>query len=375
MAEEQKFTIGGFTFENFYEYRNAQEDVRKIECINNELDVQDPEVAIRLYNDIRSGKIRFYSPIGRQFADHIGDIVANTSVDLLDDREVIEEANAQVKNQRILGLCLIAAAFVVFGYFGYTQIAEIRNTRQLAQMQSSVAQSVQPGTVEMNPNVYDTTVTVTVDDSSSIDPFHTEYIDPATLTILPQYEQLYNQNNDFIGWINIVDTDINYPVMQRKENDNFYLDHNFNGKSDSNGTLFADYRADLVNETVNTIIYGHNMKSGHMFGSLKNFLDKEYFESHRIIQFNTLYEERTYEIIAVGLSQVGTADDGEYKYYNFIDTSNIEDFNAFITNIHSMSVHEYDFNVSNTDKLLTLSTCNSYTDDGRLFIVAKKVNY
>ena len=74
MQERGKYKIGEYTFQTFHEYRDGQEDVRKIECINKELNIQDPEVAVRLYNDIRSGKIVFKSPIGDQFFAHLADI-------------------------------------------------------------------------------------------------------------------------------------------------------------------------------------------------------------------------------------------------------------------------------------------------------------
>ena len=97
MQEQGKYKIGEYTFQTFHEYRDGQEDVRKIECINKELNIQDPEVAVRLYNDIRSGKIVFKSPIGDQFFAHLADIVADKSVDLLEDKAVVEEAEGKVK--------------------------------------------------------------------------------------------------------------------------------------------------------------------------------------------------------------------------------------------------------------------------------------
>ena len=109
MQEQGKYKIGEYTFQTFHEYRDGQEDVRKIECINKELNIQDPEVAVRLYNDIRSGKIVFKSPIGDQFFAHLADIVADKSVDLLEDKAVVEEAEGKVKYQKILGV-----AFIIF---------------------------------------------------------------------------------------------------------------------------------------------------------------------------------------------------------------------------------------------------------------------
>ena len=105
--EQGKYTIGGYTFRTFHEYRDGQEDVRKIECINKELNIQDPEVAVRLYNDIRSGRIVFKTPIGDEFFAHLADIVADKSVGLLEDKAVVEEAEGKVKYQKVLETILI----------------------------------------------------------------------------------------------------------------------------------------------------------------------------------------------------------------------------------------------------------------------------
>ena len=87
---KEKFKIGEYSFDTFHEYRDAQEDVKKIEVINEELDIHDPEVAVRLYNSIRDGEIIFKSQIGEKFFDHVADIVADKSVGLLEDKAVVD---------------------------------------------------------------------------------------------------------------------------------------------------------------------------------------------------------------------------------------------------------------------------------------------
>lgn len=134
MQEQGKYKIGEYTFQTFHEYRDGQEDVRKIECINKELNIQDPEVAVRLYNDIRSGKIVFKSPIGDQFFAHLADIVADKSVDLLEDKAVVEEAEGKVKYQKILGVAFIILALVSFAVFGIAEIRDIVTTRQMQKL-------------------------------------------------------------------------------------------------------------------------------------------------------------------------------------------------------------------------------------------------
>lgn len=359
--KKEKYTIGEFSFETFHEYRDGQEDVRKIECINKELNIQDPEVAVRLYNDIRSGKITFKTPIGDQFFTHLADVVADKSVGLLEDKAVVEEAEGKVKYQKVLGLLFIALAVVSFAVFGIAEVRDIITTRKMQQMASQVQKNEQP---QENGNA-------SQKENTDQQPQEETKIDPSTLTVLPDYESLLQQNADMVGWITIDDTSINYPVVQK--DNTYYLDHSFEGKTNSNGSIFVDDRCDLVNPTTNTIVYGHNMKSGMMFGSLKNFLQADYVESHKTIHFNSLYEYHDYQIVAVCLSEVQYQDESDYRYYDFISAKSEDDLQQFIQNVNELAVYGDGNSLTMNDKILTLSTCNSYTEDGRLFLVAKRI--
>ena len=158
--------------------------------------------------------------------------------------------------------------------------------------------------------------------------------------------------------------------MQTTDNA-YYLDKNIDGAEDVNGTLFMDCRNDFTKPGTNLIIYGHNMKSGAMFGGLKQYLDEDYLSAHDRIQFDTIYEKQNYRIVAVCLSDVGS--EGAYRYYNYIEAQSDEDFAAFLENVRNCAVYDRTQDVMRSDSLLTLSTCNNYVEDGRLFIVAKKI--
>mgnify|MGYP002624658457 CR=1 FL=1 len=391
MADEKKFCIGGFEFDTFYEYRAAQEDVRKIECINEELDIQDPEVALRLYNDIRDGIITFNSPIGKQYTDHVADIVAHKSAGLLDDREIIEEAAGKAKGQRYLGLVLVCAAVILVGIFAVVEIKDIRQARKMAKLQESILAAADTNNSPKLANIEEENDDISsVEDSNGGEssestssaneitedliesPWDTNYA-ASDREILPELVDLYSQNSDFVGILEVVDTDINYPVMQTPTDPEYYLRRDFFGESSTAGTLFVDYRCDIVNPTTNTIIYGHNMRSGTMFGGLKRYLDYDYYQSHKTIIFKTLYEEQEYEVVGVGLSEVGYSDDDTYKYYDFIDAVTGSELQDFLDNIQSLSVYDETIDITSTDKILTLSTCNTYKENGRMFVVAKRV--
>lgn len=373
MSEVKKFTIGEFTFDTFHEYRDAQEDLKKIECINKELDIHDPEVAVRLYNLLREGKISFRSPIGEQFSEHITDIVAEHNVGLLEDKAVIDEAEGKVKYQKYIGMAAIALAVVFFGYFSINELEDYLTTRKMSQLAESTHTSGTANESDANGtlnNGEDANYSITTGN-----PFAwSENIKRDSLSVLGEYSQLVEQNKDTVGWLSISDTSINYPVVQKPEDNEYYLNHSFYGDEDSNGTLFVDYRSDIVNQNTNTIIYGHNMKSDLMFGTLDNYLDEGFYTAHKTITFNTIYEYRTYEIFAVCLAKVEYQDENAYRYYNFIQASNQAEWQAFLDNVKSLSVYPIDLSeIKETDKFLTLSTCNAYTEDGRLFVVAKRI--
>ena len=389
------FTIGAYTFDTFHEFRDAQEDLRKIECINGELDIHDPAIALRLYENIREGKISFKSPIGEQFSSHIADIVADRSFDLLEDKAVAEEAENRFKYQRAIGAAAIGIAIVLGAYFGLHELSENIRTRRLealaaqARADAVVAEQreeeLKAAQQEFAAVIGDGAYTAALasaesealaaqaaDISTEEEPFLVADVAPEMLSVLPEYESLIEENPEFVGWISIPDTNIDYPVVQTGDNDK-YLDVNFDGAKDSNGSLFVDYRSDILNSTTNTIIYGHNMRSGAMFGGLKYFLDEGYFNEHRILTFNTKYQHRQYEIMAVGLSEVSYQDETDYRYYDFIHAGNEQEWMDFVENVSAMTVYGSLDSLEMTDKILTLSTCNVYTEDGRLFVIARLI--
>lgn len=188
--------------------------------------------------------------------------------------------------------------------------------------------------------------------------------------MLERYAKLYEKNQDLAGWLSIEGMKIDYPVMQG-EDDTYYLHHDFYGQDSKYGCLYVKEQADLDAGT-NFIIYGHNMKDGSMFGDLDLYLKESFFKEHPVISFDTLYEERTYDIIAVFRSQVYDADDDVFKYYQFYEADTQEEFEDFYDNIREMSLYDTGVEAKFGDSFLTLSTCAYHVQDGRLVVVAKR---
>lgn len=198
--------------------------------------------------------------------------------------------------------------------------------------------------------------------------------EPQEPVILSKFTALHEENNDFSGWLTIEGTKINYPVMSREGDNDYYLDKNFNGQEDKNGLLILDYRSNVLESGQNIIIYGHNMRTGVMFGTLKNYKDKDFGIEHQTIKFDSLYEEGTYRVVAAMLSEVAYEDEDVFRYYDAIDISTKERFDEFQQNIEQNALYTTKERLEYGDSCLILSTCDYYTQDGRFVVIAKKMD-
>lgn len=182
-------------------------------------------------------------------------------------------------------------------------------------------------------------------------------------------KELYELNNDFIGWLKINDTNISYPVMQTDNNrKDYYLRKNFYKEYSQLGTPYiAEYCN--VQTSDNVIIYGHHITNYQMFGELEKYKNKEFYDNHKMINFNTIYRNADYEIIAVFKTVAHTG----FKYYEFINSNSQNEFDTFIKRCKELSLYETGKTAKYGDKLLTLSTCEYSAKNGRLVVVAKKI--
>lgn len=188
--------------------------------------------------------------------------------------------------------------------------------------------------------------------------------------VLAKYQELYLQNEDMVGWISIAGTTINYPVMQSRNNPNFYLKHNFEKEYSDLGTPYVQENCDIA-ESDNLVIYGHHIKGGKMFGALEDYKSKSFYEEHKNIQFDTLTEQAEYEIVAV-FKTVAYSSEG-FRYYDFVDAENEEDFNSYVGKCKELALYDTGVTAEYGDRLITLSTCEYSAQNGRLVVVAKKV--
>lgn len=187
---------------------------------------------------------------------------------------------------------------------------------------------------------------------------------------LDRYQELFYQNPDMAGWISIEGTGINYPVMYTPDKPDFYLKHSFEKEYSDYGVPYIAEHCDPV-ESDNLTIYGHHIKGGKMFGALMGYKEKDFYEEHKVIRFDTLTEIAEYEVVAVFKTTV--YDDTGFPYYLFAKAEKEGDFNSYIKACKELTLYDTGVSAEYGDKLITLSTCEYSAENGRLVVVAKKI--
>lgn len=183
---------------------------------------------------------------------------------------------------------------------------------------------------------------------------------------ISKIKQLALAYPDFIGWFYIEGTSISYPAVQAADNDK-YLRRNMDLEDNLAGTLFFDYRNDLTTFRGNNIIYGHAMQNGTMFGKLRNFAKKDYYNQHKRIYFYTENEVTVWQIFSA-------YDTTTANYYIQTEFPDDDEYLKFLNRCKSDSNYETGVKLTAESDILTLSTCYLYeTKDGRFVVHAVKV--
>lgn len=180
-------------------------------------------------------------------------------------------------------------------------------------------------------------------------------------------KNLKDMNSDYKFWIKVDGTNIDFPVVQGKDND-FYLHHNFNKEKSFSGSIFVDSSNDLNNDS-NIVIYGHNMRNDTMFAQMKHFKNENFFDENKYI---TLYKDGkklNFEIFSVYLSNAKDLD-SELK----LSFSNKESYETYLKEQADKSLFKREvIDLQPNNKIITLVTCSYEFDDARIVVVAKEV--
>lgn len=195
--------------------------------------------------------------------------------------------------------------------------------------------------------------------------------------ILPQYELFHQDYPDLFGWLKIPGTSIDHPVMQSDDEQRgekyYYLHRDYTGKQSEAGSLFVEGRSSRFPQDDNTVIYGHNMSNGHNFGMLEKYKDSDFFKEHPVIQYDTIYETGTYQIVAVLITRILYQEEDGFRYYRFYNYHSRQEFLECRDFIQENRLYDTGQDLEYGDQLVMLSTCEYSRENGRLVVVAKKV--
>lgn len=182
------------------------------------------------------------------------------------------------------------------------------------------------------------------------------------------FSEIRKLNPDFIGWIEIPGTQVDYPVMQSVQEPEFYIRRNFKKEKSVFGSIFADASCN-IQTSKNVILYGHHMKDGSMFALLDRYDSKSFYNSNKYLHFDTIYQTGSYEILGAFRISANIIDD---QFIHMLSCDTRENFTAFIQYIKRNGFYDTGVTASYEDHLVTLATCQYVDKNGRFFLVAKK---
>jgi len=365
--------VNGRSFRDLDGYNAAKRDYANIERMRERLDMTDVNDVIRMRDNIENGRYKFETILGEDFLDELEDLIkeiqstegskSNKNIKNKEKEEIafedydIEMQKAIIKEMKksdrkrktfVVIMALIALASLGYLAFYFAQYAKNEvKYNELSELVDNKATG----------NEYSIKLTNT---------------EKEELKVLKKYEAVYQKNKKVVGWLTIDGTKIDYPVMQTVNNE-YYLDHNFDQEYDKNGSIFLDKDCNPMYPNDNMIIYGHHMKSGKMFGNLNYYSKQSYYEEHPYIQFDTIYEEGTYQIMYVFRSKIYSEEEIVFKYYKFIDATSEDEFYSNMEEMQNLSLYDTGVSAKYGDKLITLSTCDSSESNGRFVVVAKRI--
>ncbi len=251
----------------------------------------------------------------------------------------------RVKKKSRIWIIVLVVCLGVFIFAGYNIIPQLLTYKEAKNEYQSIADIAQN--------------TSTLENGGSPAP------DEDSCQIPIDFKALTAINPDIIGWINIPGTVVDYPLVQCGDND-IYLHTTFEGRRNSSGAIFADYRSASDFSDQNILIYGHNMKNGMMFAPLADYRKQSFYEEHPTFIIYTPDVEYQCEIFSAYVTATDT------QTYT-IDYPEPDSFSRYLDYVKGRSKIHTDVTVIATDNIVTLSTCDYQFEDARLVVHAKMV--
>lgn len=179
--------------------------------------------------------------------------------------------------------------------------------------------------------------------------------------ILAKYSELYQVNNDLVGYI-YLDDEHEYPIVQRKDDQNFYLYKDFFGDDDKSGTIFLNSQCTLGDKGI-SLVYGHHMRDGAKFGDISEL------QPQSRLQLDTIFESHEYEVVSSCICNL----DDDFKYYSYTGQQSSYNFEVWKQNMSNKCVKGSLDSLTKDDVIVELSTCSYKHKNDRLIVILKEV--
>ena len=176
-----------------------------------------------------------------------------------------------------------------------------------------------------------------------------------------QVRELSQSYDSSIGWIFVPDTNINYPIMQAEDNE-YYLHRSYDGNYLYSGSVFLDWRCNSDFSGDVNMLYGHNMQNGSMFADVLNFLNEDYFDSHKYGWLTT--EDSVYRVEFFSVSQ-------PQSYSGVYNVQRAGDM--WLKKLKSFNVIDREIEIEDDDCMISLSTCTNSEGSSRTVLTGKLI--
>ena len=259
-------------------------------------------------------------------------------------------------------IVLFTAGFIMLDFY------VMRDNRNTEEVQSYAAQREQYASDEV--------VTILMSDDDDDDTQSADADTKKEVEVLAEYLPFYEQNSDFVGWIQLYPY-IQMPVVQTTDNE-YYLKHTFDKGPNENGTIFADYQGKIGPDEMpgNLLLYGHNLITNNYFQPLSHYRKEgmEFLKNNYLIEFDTLYNRNKYFVFSVFLTNTNSQHGEVFDYWNTVYFKTKSEFDNYTAECLDRSYFYTGIDLEYGDEIITLSTCDfSMFNDMRLVVMARKV--
>lgn len=246
-----------------------------------------------------------------------------------------------------IGMLLFAAAFCAgAAIYGSAALEDLRGDKAYEQLQTQVRENAYRQSVLPETPAEGEVVQVSAARRSAMD-----------------FAPLTAVSSDIVAWLYAEGTVIDYPVLHTTDNE-YYLTHLYTGESNRRGSLFADFRNTGLFTEKNTVIYGHNMRSGAMFHSFEEYKAQDYYDAVPAMTLYTPAGDYLIELFS------GTVEDGSYEFVRFEFASD-EEFLAYVDGFRARSTFRSGVAVGPADKIVSLCTCSYEQNNARYMLMGK----